>query len=153
MSMRGLITSLVLLGSAWALRADVAADSNLPIQEIYAKGLLPIDDVKRGFATPAFKFFEKDQLKGILMGSPGPEKSLKAALHALPEGFRGKLLGDELNTVGLTRSVNEQTVLIYTMNGRCPPCDRIISDVKNQLNGLSWEHAHIFVVNITVPTT
>ena len=139
-----------ILTYALPLRADVSASVNLPIQEIGTKALLPVDAVG-GFVTPSFKFFDHNSLVGIQSGAPTLDKPLEATLNSVPTGFTNPPLKDELKTVNIVATPTDKTVLIYTMNGRCPACDRIIEKVKHQLPALGWGSARILTVNIIVP--
>jgi hypothetical protein len=139
----------LILTYALPLRADVSASVNLPIEEIGTKALLPLDG-GGGFATPTFKFFDHHTLVGIQSGAPTLNKPLESNLHSLPAGFTNPPLEEELKKLNIAATPTDKTVLIFTMNGRCPPCDGIIEKVKHQLNELGWGNARTLTVNITI---
>jgi hypothetical protein len=141
---------IVVLLVAYSLPAiaDSLANSSVPIALIYDKALLPIEAQRGSFVTPTFKFFDGNKLAGILSGAPPKDNTLNSVLHTLPNGFSKATLTNELATVHITAPVSGQTVLIYVMNGACPPCDHIIEDVKAQLPNIGWSKAHFLVVNI-----
>jgi hypothetical protein len=145
-----IMTLSLVLFCALPLHADVSASVNLPIQEIGTKALLPLDGAG-GFVTPTFKFFDHDSLVGLQTGAPTFNKPLEPALNFVPDGFTNPPLKDELRTINIVATPTDKTVLIYTMMGRCPPCDGIIEKVKHQLPALGWGKARILTVNIILP--
>jgi thiol-disulfide isomerase/thioredoxin len=143
-----LTVALLLLACTMPLLADVPANSSLPIEEVYSKSLLPLNDIDKGFITPTSKFFDHNKLVGLLSGAPTSKTPLISALHTVPAGFANRPLKEELTTLKLTASNSEQTVLIYVMNGFCPPCDQIVHDIRGQLPSVGWSKARILIVNL-----
>jgi hypothetical protein len=141
------LTVLFLL-YATSVFADVPANVNVHFDNLMAKGLLTITGV-RGVITPSFKFFDQDKLVGFQSGAPTLSKPLQMAINTIPSGLKILTLKEELTSLPLGAPVKAKTLLIYTMNRNCPPCDGIIGRVKNQLPQLGWADANLLVVNIT----
>ena len=149
--MRNVLAVVVLvLMCGLPLRADVTATASIVMDDVMAKKLLPIVGA-RGYGFPSFKFFEHNQLAGLLYGAPTANRTLASALHAIPANYTNPTLKDELATLHLSAPASEKTVLIYTMNTGCPPCDDIIRKVKDQLPDVGWGQAQIFSVNVLNP--
>jgi hypothetical protein len=130
---------------AWA---DTPANTTVSQKEVYEKKLLTLEP-HVGLVVPTFKFYEHGELTGALIGAPTDRKPLAPAIHSNPNAFVARSLKEEMKAVGLqASSAQPQTVVIYVLNGLCPPCDRIVQNVEEQLRGLGWAGAKILVINI-----
>jgi hypothetical protein len=142
------VIAALLTTYSWPVAGDSVANASVPIALVYEQELLPIDVQRGSFVTPTFKFFNRNTLVGLLSGGPTNNNTLSSALHTLPSGYAKETLTKELAKVHLSAPVDGKAVLIYVMNGACPPCDHIIEEVKAQLPVAGWTRAHILVINI-----
>lgn len=127
---------------------DVRADAEIQFDTVTKEHVLPaLED--NGIDAPMFKFFDRNgKLIGLQKGRPTEDRSLKQALAKTPSNLTLRTLSEEMKLVGLTKTVQGQTVVAYVMNGRCTPCADILETVKQQLASIGWQGAQIIVVNI-----
>jgi hypothetical protein len=144
---------VLVVASAIPVFADTPVEASVTITRVFQDNLLPIKDFS-GRATipgiPAFKFFENGALVGVLSGALPANVQMSTAIHTIPAGFSNKGLKDELTALNLPASTSRQTVVIFVMNGHCPPCDQIVRDVREKLSAAGWEKAKLLFVNLEV---
>ena len=143
--------AMLLLAYTLPLRADSRVDASISMAEVFQEKLLPIREAGNTVSIPgipAFKFFEGNKLVGLLSGALPKDKPMISAIHTLPDGFTNKTLQHELTRLKLPTQTSGHTVVIFVMNGNCPPCDQIIADVKEKLTGAGWDKAKILLVDV-----
>jgi hypothetical protein len=122
--------AMLLLAYTLPLRADSRVDASISMAEVFQEKLLPIREAGNTVSIPgipAFKFFEGNNLVGLLSGALPKDKPMISAIHTLPDGFTNKILQQELTRLKLPTQTSGRTVVIFAHE--CAACRQVVREI------------------------